>query len=78
MYVEQTAEMFEEWDIVKTNRWKQQQRRVIGIGKDISDGEYKIYNRKRDDVGKSRMTDKVAREARLLHHVLGVRSVGRS
>jgi hypothetical protein len=34
MYVVQTAEMLEEWDIVKTNRWGKRQKRVIGVGKD--------------------------------------------
>jgi hypothetical protein len=33
MYVVQTAEHFEEWNIVKTNRWGRAQKRVIGIGR---------------------------------------------
>lgn len=36
MYVVQTAEHFEEWPIVKTNRWGRAQKRVIGIGRDVS------------------------------------------
>jgi hypothetical protein len=75
MYVVQTAEMLEEWDIVKTNRWGKRQKRVIGVGKDTYDQEYKIYNKKRDDVNKSRITDSVARSARLLKQVLGVRQM---
>jgi len=75
MYVVQTAEMLEEWDIVKTNRWGKRQKRVIGIGKDTYDQEYKIYNKKRDDVNKSRITDSVARSARLLKQVLEVRQM---
>ena len=65
----QTAEMLEEWKIVKTNVWGRQQKRVIGIGKDTYDGEYKVYNTKRDDVGKSRISDRVKRDARLLKQV---------
>lgn len=38
----QTAELLEEWKVVKTNNWGRQQKRVIGIGKDTYDGEYKV------------------------------------
>ena len=41
-YVVQTAELLEEWKVVKTNYWGKQQKRVIGIGKDTYDGEYKV------------------------------------
>jgi hypothetical protein len=75
MYVVQTAEMLEEWEIIKTNRWGRQQKRVIGIGKDTYDGEYKVYNKKRDDVNKSRFTDSVARDFRLLRNVVRVRQL---
>jgi len=73
MYVVQTAEMLEEWEIVKTNRWGKQQKRVIGIGKDTFDKEYKVYNSKRDEVNKSRITDKVSRDSRLLRDCLAVK-----
>jgi hypothetical protein len=39
------------------------------------DQEYKIYNKKRDDVNKSRITDSVQRSARLLKQVLGVKQM---
>ena len=38
------------------------------------DGQYKIYNKKRDDVNKSRMTDAVSRSARLVRDVCATKA----
>mmetsp|Transcript_10695 Transcript_10695/g.30688 ORF Transcript_10695/g.30688 Transcript_10695/m.30688 type:complete len:325 (-) Transcript_10695:192-1166(-) len=75
MYTRQTGEMYEEWNIVKTNRWGRNQKRVIGIGRDISDTQLKIFNSKRDDVNKSRLKDNVFRSARLVKSLISAERV---
>jgi len=66
LFNDQTAALYKQWNVIKTNKWGKRQRRIFGI-------DYqKIYNKKQEkDSGKSMLPNQsVKRAERLIADVL--------
>jgi len=61
-----TAAKYEEWDVIKTNKWGKRQKRVMGID------YHKIYNKQRKDSKKGPLSHAVKRAERLIADVLDI------
>ncbi|GBG34180.1 Ras-interacting protein RIP3 [Hondaea fermentalgiana] len=58
LFNDQTARHYEEWDVIKTNKWGKRQRRVLGID------HQKVYNKKQDkDLGKNMLSKDTVKRA---------------
>jgi len=71
LFNDQTAAVYEQWEVIKTNKWSKKQRRILGI-------DYqKVYNKKpeKDDTKKMNMNvlgHNVKRAERLIDDVIRV------
>lgn len=58
LFNDQMAALYEEWDVIKTNKWGKRQRRVLGVD------HQKVYNKKQEkDLGKNMLSKDTVKRA---------------